>query len=52
MITIEIIKNILWFFIIGTMVMMTDREEAIVVVSAEIETDMTLVGSTAIDDRL
>jgi len=31
---------------------MTDREEAIMAVSAEIETDMTLVGSTAIEDRL
>ena len=31
---------------------MVDREEAIMNVSAEIETDMTLVGSTAIEDRL
>ena len=29
-----------------------DREEEIMKVSAEIETDMTLVGSTAIEDRL
>ena len=29
-----------------------NREETIMEVSAEIETDMTLVGSTAIEDRL
>ena len=29
-----------------------NREEKIMEVSAEIETDMTLVGSTAIEDRL
>ena len=31
---------------------MVDREETIMRVAAEIETDMTLVGSTAIEDRL
>ena len=31
---------------------MENREEKIMEVSAEIETDMTLVGSTAIEDRL
>lgn len=31
---------------------MENREETIMKVSAEIETDMTLVGSTAIEDRL
>ena len=31
---------------------MENREETIMQVSAEIETDMTLVGSTAIEDRL
>ena len=31
---------------------MENREETIMEVSAEIETDMTLVGSTAIEDRL
>ena len=31
---------------------MENREEAIMNVSAEIEQDMTLVGSTAIEDRL
>ena len=31
---------------------LVEREEAIMKVSAEIETDMTLVGSTAIEDRL
>ena len=31
---------------------MENREETIMNVSAEIEADMTLVGSTAIEDRL
>ena len=31
---------------------LVDREQAIMDVSAEIETNMTLVGSTAIEDRL